>query len=110
RSRKCTSRISCSTDFCNARCAAASPPHMRTGISASRRRRPSPRRKRCSDVVNGDRTSDYDVALPPELIAQQPPAERGASRLLVVNRGDGTITHRTFADLPEFIPAGDVLV
>jgi S-adenosylmethionine:tRNA ribosyltransferase-isomerase len=60
--------------------------------------------------VNGDRTSDYDFALPPELIAQQPLAERSASRLMVVRRDGGTIEHRTFAELSGMIPAGDVLV
>ena len=60
--------------------------------------------------VAGSRTSDYAFDLPPELIAQTPPATRGASRLMVVDRASATIEHRTFADLPSYVPAGDVLV
>jgi S-adenosylmethionine:tRNA ribosyltransferase-isomerase len=51
--------------------------------------------------------SDFDYTLPPELIAQFPPAERGASRLLDV---DGTLYDRRFAELPALLHAGDVLV
>jgi S-adenosylmethionine:tRNA ribosyltransferase-isomerase len=60
--------------------------------------------------VPGSRTSDYAFDLPPELIAQTPPATRGASRLMVVDRASGTIAHHAFADFPGFVPAGDVLV
>jgi S-adenosylmethionine:tRNA ribosyltransferase-isomerase len=62
------------------------------------------------------RTADFDYALPPELIAQQPPAERGASRLLVVRRtdpraaGKSALTDGMFTDLPSLIPPGDLLV
>jgi S-adenosylmethionine:tRNA ribosyltransferase-isomerase len=56
------------------------------------------------------RTADFDYALPPELIAQQPAAERDASRLLVLKRSSGEILHRRFSDLLEFLHAGDVLV
>jgi S-adenosylmethionine:tRNA ribosyltransferase-isomerase len=58
----------------------------------------------------GTRTSDYDFVLPDELIAQQPCEPRDASRLLVLNRATGDIAHRTFSDIAELIPAGDVLV
>ncbi|HEY0778241.1 MAG TPA: tRNA preQ1(34) S-adenosylmethionine ribosyltransferase-isomerase QueA [Gemmatirosa sp.] len=58
----------------------------------------------------GSRTADYDFTLPPELIAQTPLARRDASRLMVVDRGAGTLAHRTFADLPSLMRAGDVLV
>jgi S-adenosylmethionine:tRNA ribosyltransferase-isomerase len=57
----------------------------------------------------GSRTADYDFHLPPEQIAQQPAARRDASRLLVVDRADGN-RHRSFADLPEYLSPGDVLV
>ena len=57
----------------------------------------------------GLRTSDYDFVLPPELIAQQPAARRDASRLMVVDRAAGTITHRRFTDLPALVQPGDVL-
>jgi S-adenosylmethionine:tRNA ribosyltransferase-isomerase len=56
------------------------------------------------------RTDEFDFPLPPELIAQHPADRRDASRLLVVRRESGTLEHRTFADLPEFLREGDVLV
>ena len=59
------------------------------------------------------RLSDFDYALPPELIAQHPPAARGASRLLhVAPRGDGAprLADLAFADLPSLLRAGDLLV
>ena len=52
--------------------------------------------------------ADFDYDLPPELIAQFPLPERTASRLLVV---DGVRREdRRFADLPELLRAGDLLV
>jgi S-adenosylmethionine:tRNA ribosyltransferase-isomerase len=56
------------------------------------------------------RTDDLDFELPPELIAQAPAADRAASRLLHYVRGDRSITHRTFSDLPTLLRAGDLLV
>jgi S-adenosylmethionine:tRNA ribosyltransferase-isomerase len=56
------------------------------------------------------RTSDFDFHLPPELIAQYPLARRDESRLMVVDRKNGSIAHRRFRDLVELIPPGDVLV
>jgi S-adenosylmethionine:tRNA ribosyltransferase-isomerase len=53
--------------------------------------------------------SEFDFDLPPELIAQVPP-ERGASRLMVLNRGQDTIEHNRFAELPRLLAAGDLLV
>lgn len=58
----------------------------------------------------GSRTADYDFDLPPELIAQTPAARRDESRLMVLDRAAGTITHRNFTDLPEYLSAGDALV
>ena len=52
----------------------------------------------------------FDFELPEELIAQQPLADRSRSRLMVLHRGDGSIEHRTFVDLPELLTPGDVLV
>jgi S-adenosylmethionine:tRNA ribosyltransferase-isomerase len=46
---------------------------------------------------------DYD--LPPELIAQQPAAQRDESRLLVYSRATGEVEHRVFRDLPELVDA-----
>jgi S-adenosylmethionine:tRNA ribosyltransferase-isomerase len=53
--------------------------------------------------------SDFDYTLPEGLIAQEPPADRGASRLLVVERASGQFFDRSFAELPEYLRAGDVL-
>lgn len=54
--------------------------------------------------------SDFDFHLPEELIAQEPPAERGASRLLVLDRQSGRLSDQRFADLPGLLKRGDVLV
>jgi S-adenosylmethionine:tRNA ribosyltransferase-isomerase len=59
---------------------------------------------------DGTRVSDYDFVLPEALIAQAPVERRDGSRLLVIHRETGTIEHRQFRDIVEFIPAGDVLV
>ncbi|MBS0215222.1 MAG: tRNA preQ1(34) S-adenosylmethionine ribosyltransferase-isomerase QueA [Proteobacteria bacterium] len=56
------------------------------------------------------KTSDFRFDLPPELIAQQPLAERSASRLLVVPPGDAPFADRGIRDLPELLRAGDLLV
>ena len=56
------------------------------------------------------RTADFEYELPPELIAQKPTNRRDASRLLILNRSDNQIDHRTFAQLPDLLHAGDVLV
>lgn len=56
------------------------------------------------------RTSDYDFDLPDELIAQHPLARRDGSRLMVVDRGTGSIAHARFSDIEQLIPAGDVMV
>src|SRR6266498_3304800 len=54
--------------------------------------------------------SQFDFELPDELIAQEPSAERGGSRLLVVNRATGDLEHVMFNDLSRFLRRGDVLV
>ncbi|NUO95613.1 MAG: tRNA preQ1(34) S-adenosylmethionine ribosyltransferase-isomerase QueA [Gemmatimonadaceae bacterium] len=61
-------------------------------------------------MANGLRTADYDFHLPPELIAQTPLPRRDASRLMVVDRAAGTISHRVFTDLPELTAPGDLMV
>jgi S-adenosylmethionine:tRNA ribosyltransferase-isomerase len=53
--------------------------------------------------------SDFDFALPPELIAQHPSVERSASRLLD-GRPGYAVTDRIFKELPEILQAGDLLV
>jgi len=56
------------------------------------------------------RLSEFDYHLPAERIAQTPLEPRDGSRLLVLDRSGGTITHRHFFDLPEYLDPGDVLV
>jgi S-adenosylmethionine:tRNA ribosyltransferase-isomerase len=55
-------------------------------------------------------TDAFDYDLPPELIAQQPRADRDSARLLVLGRADGSIRHRHFRDLPDLLNPGDLLV
>jgi S-adenosylmethionine:tRNA ribosyltransferase-isomerase len=54
-------------------------------------------------------TDLFDYELPAHLIAQVPSARRDASRLMVANRATRAVAHRTFADLPEYLRAGDTL-
>ena len=54
--------------------------------------------------------ADFDFHLPEELIAQQPPAQRGSSRMLVLNRADSTLADRHFTDIPNLLNPGDLLV
>ena len=56
------------------------------------------------------RTDDLDFTLPAELVAQAPPADRAAARLMHYRRAGGSVGHRTFSDLPSLLRAGDVLV
>ena len=53
--------------------------------------------------------SDFDFALPPGSIAQRP-VPRGTSRLLTLGRTDGSVGHRGFADFPDLLRPGDLLV
>jgi len=54
--------------------------------------------------------SDFHYDLPSELIAQQPLAERTASRLLCLDGASGALRDRQFADLPQLLNPGDLLV
>ncbi|MBW3553290.1 MAG: tRNA preQ1(34) S-adenosylmethionine ribosyltransferase-isomerase QueA [Gemmatimonadetes bacterium] len=56
------------------------------------------------------RAAAYDYELPSELIAQHPVEPRDRSRLMVVPRDGAPFRHLSFRDLPDLIPAGDVLV
>jgi S-adenosylmethionine:tRNA ribosyltransferase-isomerase len=49
------------------------------------------------------KTSDFFFDLPPRLIAQHPPEQRGYSRLMVLNRLTGEQSHRMMMDLPEIL-------
>lgn len=56
------------------------------------------------------RAEDLDFELPADLIAQTPPEQRTASRLLHYRRADRFTEHRRFADLPGMLRPGDLLV
>lgn len=56
------------------------------------------------------RLSEFDFDLPQDLIAQHPLGNRSASRLLSLDRSSSQIAHRHFADLPELLREGDLLV
>ena len=53
---------------------------------------------------------DFYFELPQELIAQDPLEDRSASRLLVLDKETGAITHRGFRDILEYLNPGDCLV
>jgi S-adenosylmethionine:tRNA ribosyltransferase-isomerase len=54
--------------------------------------------------------ADFDFDLPAELIAQEPPTERAAARMLALDRATGAWADRHFRELPELLHAGDLLV
>jgi S-adenosylmethionine:tRNA ribosyltransferase-isomerase len=56
------------------------------------------------------RVSDFNYDLPEELIAQEPPAERGASRMMVIDRASGALRDDLFSGLPARLSPGDLLV
>lgn len=56
------------------------------------------------------KTADFDYVLPDRLIAQTPADKREMSRLMVVRRADGSITHDRFRALGTYLTAGDMLV
>jgi S-adenosylmethionine:tRNA ribosyltransferase-isomerase len=56
------------------------------------------------------RLSDFDYKLPKELIAQYPLKERDACRLLVLNRTEGTIEHRVFKNIIDYLSKDDLIV
>src|SRR5213594_5054142 len=56
------------------------------------------------------RTSDFDYVLPPDLIAQDPPSDRAASRLLVLDRAGSGVRHARFPDFVDLVAPEDVLV
>ncbi|PZE19449.1 tRNA preQ1(34) S-adenosylmethionine ribosyltransferase-isomerase QueA [Paenibacillus xerothermodurans] len=53
---------------------------------------------------------EFDYELPESLIAQTPLKDRTASRLLTLNKTDGTVKHQSFSELIDYLQAGDVLV
>ena len=56
------------------------------------------------------KTSDFFYELPEELIAQTPLQQRDASRLMVLSKGSGQVSHRHFYDVIEYLQPGDCLV
>ena len=60
--------------------------------------------------MSGLLVADFDFDLPAELIAQEPPAERGQSRMLVLNRATGALREARFAEFPSLLNPGDLLV
>jgi len=56
------------------------------------------------------KTSDFDYELPPDRIAQEPLPRRDASKLLVLDRATGRVSHRVFRELPTLLEEGDLVV
>ncbi len=56
------------------------------------------------------KTSDFYYDLPQELIAQDPLTDRSGSRLMVLNRADGSISHHIFREITDYLNPGDCLV
>jgi S-adenosylmethionine:tRNA ribosyltransferase-isomerase len=56
------------------------------------------------------RVEELEYSLPPELIAQHPPDERGNSRMLLLDRVTGEFRDEQFAHFPESLSAGDLVV
>ena len=56
------------------------------------------------------KTHDFYFDLPQELIAQTPLERRDGSRLLVLDKKTGSVEHRHFYDLPEYLRPGDCLI
>jgi S-adenosylmethionine:tRNA ribosyltransferase-isomerase len=56
------------------------------------------------------RLSEFSYDLPKELIALHPKRQRDASRLMVLDRNNGSIVHREFADLIEYVNKGDCVI
>jgi S-adenosylmethionine:tRNA ribosyltransferase-isomerase len=58
----------------------------------------------------GLKTEAFDYPLPKEFIAQHPETDRAGSRMLVLRRNDGSMEHRRFSDIVEFLKPHDVVV
>jgi S-adenosylmethionine:tRNA ribosyltransferase-isomerase len=56
------------------------------------------------------KVADFQYELPEELIAHHPAAERTGSRLLVMDRRSGKVTHSRFTEFPDLLRPGDLLV
>ena len=60
--------------------------------------------------MSGFRVADFDFDLPQGLIAQEPPPDRGQSRMLVMNRTTGELRDTKFSEFPSLLRPGDLLV
>ena len=56
------------------------------------------------------RLTDFDYVLPEELIAQYPIEKRDHSKLMIIDRKEGSIKHKHFYNLPDYLNAGDLLI
>ena len=56
------------------------------------------------------KTSDFDYILPPEFIAQTPIEPRDHSRLMILDRNNGSLKHHRFFEIIDYLRAGDVLI
>jgi S-adenosylmethionine:tRNA ribosyltransferase-isomerase len=54
--------------------------------------------------------SEFDFELAPERIAEYPPERRGDSKLMVINRKEGTIEHKMFSDFLSYFDEGDAII
>ena len=61
-------------------------------------------------AMDGLKTSDYFYELPQELIAQDPLEDRSPSRLMVLDKETGEVSHHMFREIPSFLKPGDCLV
>jgi S-adenosylmethionine:tRNA ribosyltransferase-isomerase len=68
-----------------------------------------PKRFRPKDQA-AERVEEFDYDLPEELIAQEPPAERGTSRMLVMDRAAGSVRDDSFSSFGNHLREGDLLV
>jgi len=71
---------------------------------------PKPESAECPKDRTAERVEDFDYQLPEDLIAQEPPAERGASRMLVMDRATGAFRDDSFSGFGEYLREGDLLV
>jgi S-adenosylmethionine:tRNA ribosyltransferase-isomerase len=56
------------------------------------------------------RIEEFDYHLPPSLIAQYPPSQRGETSLMILHRQTGAIEHRAFGDIAQYLNPSDLLV
>src|SRR6478609_6004406 len=54
--------------------------------------------------------SEFKFALPADLVAQHPSANRDESKMMVINRATGTIEHKIFKDIINYFDEGDIMV